>query len=165
MPTPDKILRETRMHKPQSLTMNSKRIQLTFEQLRVNLPVIYRQPSVSTVPHIYRFNWPWTVAFATEKYLCISVPMQFYTPPPPPLWVAQWLKNPPAMQETGLIPGSGSSPGEGNGNPFQYSCLGNPKQPGGLQSTGLQRAKHDWRTKTTTKGQMQFTPVLFKGQL
>ena len=26
--------------------------------------------------------------------------MQFYVPPPPPLWVAQWLKNPPARQET-----------------------------------------------------------------
>ena len=25
-----------------------------------------------------------------------------------------------------LIPGSGRSPGEGNGNPLQYSCLGNP---------------------------------------
>ena len=27
---------------------------------------------------------------------------------------------------TGLIPGSGRSPVEGNGNPLQYSCLGNP---------------------------------------
>ena len=27
--------------------------------------------------------------------------------------------------DTGLIPGSGRSPGEGNGNPLQYSCLGN----------------------------------------
>ena len=26
----------------------------------------------------------------------------------------------------GLIPGSGRSPGRGNGNPFQYSCLENP---------------------------------------
>ena len=26
----------------------------------------------------------------------------------------------------GSIPGSGRSPGEGNGNPFQHSCLGNP---------------------------------------
>ena len=26
----------------------------------------------------------------------------------------------------GLIPGSGRSPGEGNGNPVQYSCLENP---------------------------------------
>ena len=28
--------------------------------------------------------------------------------------------------DLGLIPGSGRSPGEGNGNPPQYSCLGNP---------------------------------------
>ena len=32
--------------------------------------------------------------------------------------------------DTGLIPGSGRSPGEGNGNPLQYSCLGNPKDRG-----------------------------------
>ena len=30
----------------------------------------------------------------------------------------------------GSIPGSGRSPGEGNGNPFQYSCLGNPTNVG-----------------------------------
>ena len=29
-------------------------------------------------------------------------------------------------KDSGLIPGSGRSPGEGNGNPPQYSCLGNP---------------------------------------
>ena len=28
--------------------------------------------------------------------------------------------------DAGLIPGLGRSPGEGNGNPLQYSCLGNP---------------------------------------
>ena len=28
--------------------------------------------------------------------------------------------------DSGSIPGSGKSPGEGNGNPLQYSCLGNP---------------------------------------
>ena len=32
--------------------------------------------------------------------------------------------------DVGLIPGSGRSPGEGNGNPFQYSCLGNPMNVG-----------------------------------
>ena len=32
--------------------------------------------------------------------------------------------------DSGLIPGSGTSPGEGNGNPFQYSCLGNPMGSG-----------------------------------
>ena len=30
----------------------------------------------------------------------------------------------------GLIPGSGRSPGEGNGNPLQYSCLENPRDRG-----------------------------------
>ena len=32
--------------------------------------------------------------------------------------------------ELGSIPGSGSSPGEGNGNPLQYSCLENPMNGG-----------------------------------
>ena len=36
------------------------------------------------------------------------------------------VKNLPAnARDTGLIPGLGRSPGEGNGNPLQYSCLGN----------------------------------------
>ena len=40
------------------------------------------------------------------------------------------VKNPPAnagdVRDTGSIPDSGRSPGEGNGNPLQYSCLENP---------------------------------------
>ena len=32
--------------------------------------------------------------------------------------------------DRGLIPGSGRSPGEGNGNPLQYSCLENPMDSG-----------------------------------
>ena len=32
----------------------------------------------------------------------------------------------PNAGDSGSIPGSGRSPGEGNGNPFQYSCLENP---------------------------------------
>ena len=36
-------------------------------------------------------------------------------------------KNPPAnARDVGSIPGSGRSPGEGNSNPLQYSCLENP---------------------------------------
>ena len=30
-----------------------------------------------------------------------------------------------------LIPGLGRSPGEGNGNPLQFSCMGNPMDRGG----------------------------------
>ena len=37
--------------------------------------------------------------------------------------------------DLGLIPGSGRSPGEGNGNPLQFSCLENPMNRGA------------WRTK------------------
>ena len=33
-----------------------------------------------------------------------------------------------------FIPGLGSFPEEGNGNPRQYSCLGNPTDPGGLHT-------------------------------
>ena len=36
---------------------------------------------------------------------------------------------------TGSIPGSDRSPGEGNGNPLQYSCLGNPMDRGDWQTT------------------------------
>ena len=40
--------------------------------------------------------------------------------------VARVVKNPPGNAgDLGLIPGSGRSPGEGNGNPLQYSCLEN----------------------------------------
>ena len=37
--------------------------------------------------------------------------------------------------DLGSIPGSGRSPGEGNGNPLQYSCLENPTDGGVWQST------------------------------
>ena len=51
--------------------------------------------------------------------------------------------------DMGSIPGSGRFPGEGNGNPLQYSCLGNPmdREPGGLQSMGSQRIGHNLATK------------------
>ena len=48
--------------------------------------------------------------------------------------VALMVKNPPAnagdIRDTVSIPGSGRSPGEGNGNPLQYSCLENPRDGG-----------------------------------
>ena len=37
--------------------------------------------------------------------------------------------------DPGPIPGLGRSPGEGNGNPLQYSCLGNPMDRGPWPST------------------------------
>ena len=59
------------------------------------------------------------------------------------------VKNLPANAgdagDVGSILGSGRYPGGGNGNPFQYSRLKNlwTEEPGGLQSTELQRVKHN----------------------
>ena len=106
--------------------------------------------------------------------------------------------------DTGLFPRLGRSPGEGNGYPLQYSCLGNPKdrgawqtavyeiaksqtwlsdwaythmathssilawripltkEPGGLQSLGLQRVGHNWVT--IWRRQWHPTPVLLPGK-
>ena len=48
------------------------------------------------------------------------------------------VKNLPANAgDASLIPGSGRSPGEGNGNPLQYSCLVNPMDRGGRKELDM----------------------------
>ena len=51
--------------------------------------------------------------------------------------------------DLGSIPGSGRSPGEGNGNPLQYSCLENPMDRGAWQATvhRVTRVGHNLATK------------------
>ena len=45
------------------------------------------------------------------------------------------LKNPPANAgDAGSLPGSERSPGEGNGNPLRFFCLGNPMDRGSWQA-------------------------------
>ena len=63
--------------------------------------------------------------------------------------VALVVKNPSAyageVRDMGSIPGSGRFPGEGNGNPLQYSCLENPMDRGAWWAMvkGSQRVGHD----------------------
>ena len=60
--------------------------------------------------------------------------------------LAQMVKNLAChAEDPGSIPGLGRSPGEGNGNPLQYSCQENLMDKGafGLQSMGIQRVGHD----------------------
>ena len=63
------------------------------------------------------------------------------------------IKNIPAnagdSRDVGLIPGSGRSLGEGNGNPLQHSCLENLMDRGAwlLQSMGLERVRRSLATK------------------
>ena len=60
--------------------------------------------------------------------------------------VAHMVENSPAnagdTRDTGSVPGSRRSPGEGNGNSRQYSCLGNPIDRGAwqVQSMGSQKS-------------------------
>ena len=59
------------------------------------------------------------------------------------------VKNPPANAgDAGLISGLGRSPGEGNGNPLQYSCLENPMDKGALWAIvyGIARVGHNLAT-------------------
>ena len=63
--------------------------------------------------------------------------------------VALLVENPPAnagdIRDPGLIPGLGRSPGEGNGNPLQYSCLENPmdREAWWVTVYGVVRVGHD----------------------
>ena len=65
--------------------------------------------------------------------------------------VALVVKNLPASagdgRNMGSIPGSGRSPGEGNGDPLQYSCLENSKDRGAWQATVHRVAKSQTRLK------------------
>ena len=47
------------------------------------------------------------------------------------------------VRDLGLIPGSGRSPGGGNGDPLQYSCLGNPMDRGAWWATWGHRVGHN----------------------
>ena len=100
----------------------------------------------------------------------------FPSPVPPPSlspdlgssWVsqvAQVVKNPPAnagdTREAGSIPGSGRSPGEGNGNPFQYSCLENSMDRGAWWATYSPRGHRE--SDTTEWLSMHATGFLLGG--
>ena len=57
--------------------------------------------------------------------------------------------SPASTGDAGLTPGSGRSPGEGNGNPLQNSCLENSMDRGAWRATGhgVSRVKHNLETK------------------
>ena len=68
--------------------------------------------------------------------------------------LTQVVKSLSAVQETWVWPlDLGRSPGEGNGNLLQYSCLENipwTEEPDGLQSMESQKVRHNWATNTFT---------------
>ena len=70
------------------------------------------------------------------------------------MWLPRWRSAKESAcqcrrcKRRGLDPGTGSSPGEGNGNPLQYSCLKNLMDRGAWQATvqGVVRIRHNWET-------------------
>ena len=64
------------------------------------------------------------------------MPKRDSTPFQVALVVKKLLANAGDIRDTGLIPGSGRTPGGRHGNPLQYSCLENPmdREAWGLQS-------------------------------
>ena len=75
-------------------------------------------------------------------YICVSISAPQIRASIPFSWASQvalMVKNPPAnagdIRDAGSIRGSGRSPGGGNGNLLQYSCLENPMDRGAWQAT------------------------------
>ena len=69
-------------------------------------------------------------------------------------------KNTPANAgDTGSIPGSGRSPEEGNGNPHQYFCLGNPTDREAWQATVHKVAKESDTTQQLNNNKPQYMPL------
>ena len=66
------------------------------------------------------------------------------------------------VRDAGLIPGSERSPREGNGYPFQYSCLENPMNRGAWWATvvGSQRVGHDWTDEHKGEGSASLPQAL-----
>ena len=60
--------------------------------------------------------------------------------------------------DVSLIPGSKRSPGEGNGNPLQYSCLVNPTDREAWRTTVHGVTKE---SETTTKQQHSYLPCIY----
>ena len=63
--------------------------------------------------------------------------------------------------DPGSIPGSGRSPGEGNGNPLQYSCLENPMDRGARWATVHGVAKSQTRLSDYTYDMKKYSNLIF----
>ena len=60
--------------------------------------------------------------------------------------IPQWFSGKESAYNAGglgLIPRWGKSPGEGNGSPHQYSCLGNPMDRGAYSPWSLKKVRHN----------------------
>ena len=106
-----------------------------------NLPV-YLSPSPSVSIHLFSMS---TSLFLLANNTIYTI---FFLSPMVVLVVKNPHFNAGGVRDVGSIPGLGRSPGEGNGNPLQYSCLDNPMDRGVWQATvhGVARVGPDLAT-------------------
>ena len=64
-----------------------------------------------------------------------------------------------SVGDPSLVPGSGRSPGGGNGNPLQYSCLGNPMDRGAWMVAQSQAQLSDWSHTPSHLHMISWTPL------
>ena len=107
---------------------------------------IFLSNSLSINPHK-----PPAQLFRKDLHFCVPIALAYIFLLYYASLVAQLVKKKTACNagDLDLIPGSGKSPGEGNGNPLQYSCLENPIDRGAWQATvhGVARVGHNLVTK------------------
>ena len=100
---------------------------------------------------------------STSHFIRPSVPqLTGWVTTPHKLWGGSVVKDPPANAgDVGSIPGARRSPGEGNGNPLQYSCLGNPMGRGAWRVIvrGVTKSQTQLRKRLRARAQ---TPKGFK---
>ena len=99
-----------------------------------------RHDSATKTPSTYLYIYLSTCLYLIAIYISVSLSIHAFMGT---LLVAPLVKNLPAhARDVGSIPGSGSSPGEGNGSPLRNSCL--EKSPGERSLAGY----HSWGHKT-----------------
>ena len=108
--------------------------QKTFppKQLPLSTSVYFCLTGITQVSeHSMLFHTPQSCVL----FLCLEWPFPFPSWDFRFLWWLSGKESACNAGDLGSIPGLGKSPGEGSGNPLQYSCLGNPMSRGAWQAT------------------------------
>ena len=93
---------------------------------------------------MHREAWRATVYRVAQSQAQATNTFTFFTTPYSVMGTSLNAGSCKSQKDLDLIPGSGRSPGEGNGNPLQYSCLEDSMDRGDLQdAVRLHRVRHD----------------------
>ena len=142
------------------------------------------EEEVKSLGHVRLFATPWTVAHQAPLFMEFSrqeywrgLPFPSPGDPPDPgiepgsptLWADTVPSELPGKSynagDPGSTPGLRRSPGEGNGNPLQHSCLENPMDGGAWWATvhGAANIGHDWATSLSLLCHVLFDSVVSFG--